>query len=420
MKIKNYRSGIIISFLIIITFLLSSCSQKKVEQKITNKPKVIYDSFGFVKNSLIVKKDSIKRNETLADLLLSLGLTYPKITELVNKAKPVFDFRKIRPNRKYIAYLNRDSVNTLNTFIYEIDRITYVKVQFGDSLKITKADKKVTIKEKSIAGIINNSLYQTLIEENASPMLAVELADVFAWQIDFYTIQKGDKFFAVFTEKYVDDEFVGVGKILTAEFIHKGNTYKAFLFNQNGKDEYFDEEGKSLQKEFLKAPLKYRRISSRFSRHRLHPIFRVYRPHLGIDYAAAIGTPVQAVGDGIVILRQRKRGAGRFVKIRHNSVYTSGYMHLSKYGNGIRVGARVKQGQVIGYVGQSGHATGPHLDFRFYKNGRAVNYLTQKFPSSKSVTKENMPKFLELKNSLMKKLKNFDNKSKKIADKTTE
>ncbi len=416
MKIKKYLSGIAISVLIIFAYLISSCSQQKVEHNVVQKPKIIYDSFGIKENSLIVKKDSIKKNETLADVLLPLGLTYPKISELVNKAKPFFDFRKIRPDKEFIAYLNRDSANTLNTFIYEIDKITYVKVQFGDSLKITKANKKITTKEKSIAGTITNSLYQTLIEENASPLLAVELADVFAWQIDFYTIQKGDKFFAVFTEKYIGNEFVGVGKILTAEFIHKGNTYKAFLFNQNGKEEYFDEDGKSLQKKFLKAPLKYRRISSRFSYHRFHPIFRVYRPHLGIDYAAAIGTPVQAVGDGIVILRQRKGGAGRFVKIRHNSVYTSGYMHLSKYGNGIRVGARVKQGQVIGYVGQSGHATGPHLDFRFYKNGRAVNYLTQKFPSSKSVTKENMSKFKKVRDNLLKKLKHFENKTTKIAE----
>jgi murein DD-endopeptidase MepM/ murein hydrolase activator NlpD len=276
-------------------------------------------------------------------------------------------------------------------------------------LAITRQSKDVIIKERTISGTIDNSLYQTLMDENASPLLAVELADVFAWQIDFYTIQKGDKFFAVYNEKYVGDDFVGIGKILTAEFIHQRNSYKAFLFNQDGKDEYFDEEGKSLQKEFLKAPLKYRRISSRFSRRRLHPIFRVYRPHLGIDYAAATGTPVQAVGDGIVILRQRKGGAGRFVKIRHNSVYTSGYMHLSRYGKGIRVGKKVKQGQVIGYVGSSGHSTGPHLDFRFYKNGRAVNYMTQKFPSSKSVSKENLSEFYKVRDSLMQKLKKFDN-----------
>ncbi len=395
--------------ILLLLFLSNSCTtQKKIIPKINEPAKVVYDVFGFVKDSLQVKKGIVKKNETLADILLPLGLTYQQITDLFTAAKPVFDFRYIRPNQNYFAYLNNDSTNSLNTFIYEIDKINYVKVHFTDSLEISKLRKNVTIKERTISGTIENSMYQTLIDENASPALAVELADVFAWQIDFYTIQKGDKFFADYNEKYVGDEFVGIGKILTAEFIHLGNSYKAFLFNQDSKDEYFDEEGKSLQKEFLKAPLKYRRISSRFSYHRLHPIFRVYRPHLGIDYAAAIGTPVQAVGDGIVIYKKRNGGAGRFVKIRHNSVYTSGYMHLSKYGKGIKVGAKVKQGQIIGYVGQSGHATGPHLDFRFYKNGRPVNYLTQKFPSSKSVSKENLPKFFEVRDSLLKKLKRFD------------
>jgi len=404
-----YRFFSILSLVFLL--LLTGCSKKvKVNQKPTEIKKISYDVFGFVKDSLTLKIGKVKKNETLADILIQFGLSYQLITEVFNKTKPTFDFRNIRPNKNYFTYLNSDSTNSLNTFIYEIDKINYVKVSFTDSIAVSRNKKDVIVTEKSITGTINSSLYQTLAEANASPLVANKLAEVFAWQIDFYTIQKGDRFFAVYIEKYIDDELVDIGDVLVAKFIHKNNEFNAYLFYQDKKNEYFDEEGQSLQKEFLKAPLKFKRISSKFSRRRLHPIFRTYRPHLGIDYAATIGTPVQSVGDGIVIYKQRNGGAGRYVKVRHNSVYTSGYMHLSKYGHGIKVGTKVKQGQIIGYVGQSGHATGPHLDFRFWKNGTPVNYMTQKFPSSKSVVKEKLNEFYKIRDELSIKLNKVNEK----------
>ena len=394
-----------LSFFLLLFFILAKCSGSNQEESF--KPveeKVELDNFGFITDSFDVEKGMVEKNETLADIMMASDIDYLLITEIFDKSKPIFDFRKIQPKKNYYIYKNRDSLNSLHAFIYEINKLKFVKVDLIDSIETTIVEREIDIRERTIFGIINSSLYETLSNQNASIVLAGELAEIFAWQIDFYTIQKGDQFFAVYEELLVDDTPVGIGDVLTAKFIHKGNPFDAYLYVQDDKKEYFDEEGKSLQKKFLKAPLKYRRISSGYSGRRLHPILRVYKPHRGIDYAAAIGTPVQAVGDGIVLSVGSNGPAGKMVKIRHNSVYTSAYLHLSGYGKSIRSGAKVKQGQVIGYVGSTGRSTGPHLDFRFWKNGSLVNYLNQKFPSSKAVADSNMNYFVAIKDSLEVKL----------------
>jgi murein DD-endopeptidase MepM/ murein hydrolase activator NlpD len=396
--VKVFQFKHIIPLLSIIILFISSCSKEKITP--VDLPTPDYDKFGFIRDSLEVISGKIKKNETLADILFETGIGYNTITKIYNDAKPLFDFKKIRPGRNYKIYKTADTLSSLHAFVYEINKIEYLKIVLKDSLDISLIKREVITKERIISGIINSSLYQTLQEQQASMVLAGDLAEVFAWQIDFYTIQKGDKFFAIYEELYADDKLVGVGEIIAAKFVHKNNPYFAYRFSQNDKIEYFDEEGKSLQKKFLKAPLKYNRISSHYSGSRLHPIYRVYRPHRGIDYAAAAGTSVQAVGDGIVIKVGRNGDAGKMVKLRHNSVYTSAYLHLSGYGKGIKSGAKVKQGDVIGYVGSTGASTGPHLDFRFWKNGSLVNYLTQKFPASKSVADSNFQQFNSLKDSL--------------------
>lgn len=394
------------SLIIILSFLILSCGREEI-QKIPEVEKINYDRFGFIADSFNVVKGTIKKNETLADILIANGLDYNLVAEIYYKTKPQFDFKKIRPNKSYSIYTTDDSLSNFYAFVYEIDKIKYVRVELKDSLFISINFREIVTEEKSISGTINSSLYETLANLNSSIVLAGELADVFAWQIDFYTIQKGDQFFAVYQEYFVDGISVGIGDVLAARFIHKNNNYNAFLYEQNDSKEYFDEEGNSLQKEFLKAPLKYKRISSHYSGSRLHPILRVYKPHRGIDYAAAIGTPVQSVGDGIVTKVGRDGAAGKMVKIRHNSVYSSAYLHLSGYGKNIRTGIKVKQGQVVGFVGSTGRSTGPHLDFRFWKNGSLVNYLNQKFPSSKAVIDSNMIKFISLKDSLNIRLDSF-------------
>ena len=401
-SIKNF----ITSNLILLTLLLifSGCSENKNEEEIIPERIISYDKFGVPVDSFYVENGFVKKDETLGEILFRYDIDYEEINKIYNISKPLFDFRKIRPSNHYSLYTNKDSTNSFYGFAYEISRTKYIRILNDDSLNVNIIDRPVQKIEKSIYGIINNSLYQTLIDQGSSMVLAGELAEVFAWQIDFYTIQRGDEFLAIFEELKINDETVGIGKIISAKFVHKNNTFYAFLFEQDGKYEYFDEEGNSLQKEFLKAPLKYRRISSGYSGRRLHPILRVYRPHRGIDYAASIGTPVQSVGDGVVISVGRNGPAGRMIKIRHNSVYSSAYLHLSGYAKKIRSGVKVKQGQVIGYVGSSGRSTGPHLDFRFWKNGSLVNYLTQKFPASKAVADSNKNPFDSLKDSLLIKL----------------
>lgn len=405
-ELRFYKSQVLILLAVFIFVqLFISCSENKEIEETPKEQEIInYDKFGFIADSFNVVRGTIKKNETLADILIAENVDYNLITEIVKKSKPIFDFRKIQPKRNYSVYQLNDSLNTFHAFVYELSKINYLKVTLADSLVIEMVEREVTVKEKLVSGVINSSLYETLSNQKSSLILAGELAEIFAWQIDFYTIQKGDEFYAIYEQLYAENEPVGIGDIISAKFIHKSNPFYAFQFVQDGNEEYFDEEGKSLQKQFLKAPLKYSRISSRYSGSRLHPILRTYRPHRGIDYAAAIGTPVQAVGDGIIIQAGRNGGAGRMVKIRHNSVYTSAYLHLSGYGKGIKSGKKVKQGQVIGFVGSSGLSTGPHLDFRFWKNGSLVNYLNQKFPASKSVADSNLVNYKVLSDSLRQRV----------------
>lgn len=408
------KFSIVLSLIILSVFIFYCSPQTETNQTVSSVDTAKrFDEFGIRKDSFIVTTSKVKRNETLADILLKYDIKYKTISEIAASAKPKFNVRNIRAGNNYDVYISNDSLNALKYFVYEKDKINYVVISVGDSIQTRIGKKDVKIKQREAKGIINSSLYLTLTEEKLNPVLAIKLADVFAWAIDFYTVQKGDRFKVIFNEKFVGDEFVGIGEILAAEFIHKNNKYYAFRFVEDGKTEYFDESGHSLQKKFLKAPLKYKRISSRYSLHRFHPILRIYRAHRGIDYAAAVGTPVQAVGDGVVVEVRYKGQAGRFVKVRHNSVYSSGYLHLSRYGKGIKRGVRVVQGQVVGYVGRSGLSTGPHLDFRFWKNGTLVNYLTQKFPPSHPVKQENFADFEKVKNEWMKKLNEikFDNKS---------
>jgi murein DD-endopeptidase MepM/ murein hydrolase activator NlpD len=243
-------------------------------------------------------------------------------------------------------------------------------------------------------------------ESNISPLLAVELSDIYAWTIDFFAIQKGDRFTVIYDEDFVAGESIGLRKIYSASFTQNGTTFYAIRFTQEEGDSFFDEKGNSLRKAFLKAPLKFSRISSRFSENRMHPVLRIVRPHHGVDYAAATGTPVYSIGDGTVLQKSyQPAGGGNFVKIKHNSVYTTSYMHLSKFAAGLKAGQRVRQGQVIGYVGQTGLASGPHLDFRVFIGGTPVDPLTIKSEPAEPVKPTNLGKFKTLRDSVLQLLK---------------
>ncbi|MCF8242376.1 MAG: peptidoglycan DD-metalloendopeptidase family protein [Melioribacteraceae bacterium] len=401
-------------FLIVLSYLIfTGCSDN--QQTIDENASVESDSltielneFGLNIDSLTEHRLIVKRNQTLADLLLPFNVPYGRIVAIADSIKPVFDVRKIKVNDRYFIYTKDDSTKSIAYMIYQSDPVNYFYLNLDDTIAVSAQHKNIITRSRQLAGVINGSLWQTMSELEVSPVLALKLAELYAWQIDFYGIQAGDAFKVIFEENFIDTTFVGINKIIAAEFIHRGKNFYGFIFEQDGVYDYFDEEGNSLQKQFLKAPLKFNRISSRFSNNRFHPILKRYRAHHGIDYAAPTGTPVQAVGEGIVIEARYKGGNGNFVKIKHNSTYQSGYLHLSKYGKGVRAGSRVQQGQVIGYVGSTGLSTGPHLDFRFYKHGTAVNYLAIEFPPSHPVDEANKEEYFEIIDILKKRIDNMN------------
>ncbi|NOX18352.1 MAG: peptidoglycan DD-metalloendopeptidase family protein [Chlorobi bacterium] len=399
-------------FLIYVLILIGGCStpeRKEINIDVVT-DSLKFNKYGFIDDSLDVERVLIEKNKSLADILLPVGLSYNQILKMTRVDDSVFNARKVVSGKYFTVYSNRnDSAKTICCIVYEKNPLDYVIFDFGKSLKVIEGRKELKRIERTLSGVINYSLFQTIAEAKTSPVLALKLSDVFAWQIDFYRIQKGDSFKVIFEEIWVDNKLIDIGRIKAAVFNYHGKDFYAFYFKQDNDLDYFDEHGNSLRKAFLRAPLKFSRISSRFSNRRYHPVLHKYRSHHGIDFAAPTGTPVHAIGDGVVIFAKYKGGAGNYVKIRHNSTYQSGYMHLSKYAKGIRAGVSVKQGQTIGYVGSTGLATGPHLDLRFWKNGQLVNYLKIEFPPSKPIDEKYREEYAALKDSLMMRLNKINN-----------
>ena len=356
------------------------------------KPKIpiVYDTipnmeYGIVIDSLMVIKDQVRKNQFLSDILTNYHVDYQTIDLLTKKSQPIFDVRKIRAGNNYTALCSNDSLKRLKYLVYENSPSSYVVFDLHDSVHVHTGEKEIKRIVKTTSGLISSSLWDAMVNSGTDPQLALELSDVYAWTIDFFGIQKGDYFKLIYEELSVDDKFIGFGKIHSALFNNEGRDYYAFYFIQDDQGDYFDDKGQSLRRTFLKAPLHFKRISSHYSHSRMHPILKVRRPHLGVDYAADYGTPVQTVGDGTVVSAGRDGAAGNMVKIRHNGTYTTAYLHLSKFGPGIRKGVHVRQGDVIGYVGSSGRSTGPHLDFRFYQNGNPVDPLKVQSPPAEPV-----------------------------------
>lgn len=334
--------------------------------KESNDPVYLY---GLPADSYRTVPGTIKRNSFISDILVENGISMPEINQVLANSKNVFNVRSVLPNKSYMLFFDKDSAGRLKYLVYDHDPTYSYIFSFNDSLNITKFRKKVRTEIRYARGIINSSLWEAIIDGGMPPSLAANLNEIFQWTVDFFSLKKGDGFKVIYEEKFVDDKSLGAGKILTAQFTYSGSTYTAIPFMNGNQEVYYDSDGKSLRKAFLKAPLKFSRISSRFTASRFHPILKIWRPHFGVDYAAPIGTEVHSVGDGKVLSASYSGGEGRMVKIRHNNVYTTTYMHLSRFGEGIKPGVAVRQGQIIGYVGSSGLSTGPHLDFRFYQNG---------------------------------------------------
>jgi murein DD-endopeptidase MepM/ murein hydrolase activator NlpD len=360
--------------------------------------------YGYDLDSFEVVKSKVKNGQTFSDLLGAYGISYNTILELERNNNTSFSARNIIAGKSFAVLLRKDTVNYPAYFIYEANVIDYYILALEGTPGITKVSREVEVRKMEVEGVITSSLYHAFESRNLSISLAMELSEIFAWTVDFYKVQKGDAFKAIYYEKFVEEKSVGIERVEAAVFTHYQKPYYAFRFKEDGKFSYFDENGQSAKKLFLKAPLKFSRISSKYNLKRFHPVLKRTKPHLGTDYAAPTGTPIMTVGDGTVIEAGYTAGNGNYVKVKHNSVYTTQYLHMSKFGAGIRKGKRVSQGDVIGYVGSTGLATGPHLCFRFWKNGKQVDPLKEKSVQTTPVHESNKAAFKAVVDSLKPQL----------------
>lgn len=339
-------------------------------------------------------KGEIKRNESLHFCLIKKGVPPKTVYQITKTLGKVFDLKKSLPGDEFTLLLNpRDSV-----VFFEYKRginEKYIMENTGDQFVVSVEQIEFTRLINGLSGIIENSLWESMISQCKDPELILKFADIFAWEIDFLTeIRNKDRFRLIFEELWKEEEFIKYGDILVAEYILSRDTHVAVLYQDStGHKDYYDLDGASLRKTLLRSPLHYRRISSRFSYSRFHPVFRRYQPHYGVDYSAPAGTPVSAAGDGVVAFAGWKKGLGKTVKIKHPKGFVTSYGHLSRFATGIKKGKKVKQKEVIGYVGRTGVATGPHLDYKCQKDGRYVNPLKMTVPSVDPLKKEFLADF---------------------------
>jgi murein DD-endopeptidase MepM/ murein hydrolase activator NlpD len=380
----------ILSFFLVSIFLISCSKAEKKEVQKKEEEKIITE-FGYTLNNYNVKKSKVKNGDSFGSILERNNLYYPQIYNIVQKVKKVYDIRKINIGKPYTILSSKDSLNTPLVFIYQPNKIDYVVVSLTDSLWAEKKSKAVKIKEFEAEGIITSSLSETMEKQKLSPLLSNELSEIYAWTIDFFRLEKGDNFKIIYSAKYIDDSiYVGLNRIHSAFFEHRGKPFYAIEFETDPKRgivEYFDENGKNLRRAFLRSPVQFSRVSSRYNLKRriAYYGYRI-RPHKGTDFAAAVGTPIRATASGTVTKSSYTRSNGNYVKIKHNGTYSTQYLHMDK--RGVKVGQFVKQGDYIGTVGMTGNTSGPHVCYRFWKNGRQVDPLKQKLPEAKPISKE--------------------------------
>ena len=394
-----------LTLLAVTCFALSSCIRTAPAEKanvttVTDSaapaaatPDTVNLIHGIPVDSYNVVIGRVKRNQFISSILASYNVPWNTIEELLRENREVFDPRKVRTGSSYSVFLTKDTLNRADYFIYEHDPTVSYIFSLKDTLAVFRYDAEVKKMLRYSSGSISTSLWEAAMENQLNPNLSAELSEIYAWTIDFFGLQQGDRFKVIYEEEFIGEESIGIRKIHAALFEHAGNTIYAIPYIQDSTMSFYDTTGASLRKAFLKAPLRYSRISSRFSGARYHPILKIVRPHHGVDYSAPTGTPVVSIGDGRVTQTAFENGSGRIVRVTHNSVYSTAYMHLSRFGPGIAPGVYVKQGQVIGYVGSSGLSTGPHLDFRFYRNGSAVDPLRVESPPVNPVAQEKMDGF---------------------------
>ena len=404
---------------LIIVLITFSCGEKQNETKIEVVKEKIIKEFGFTLNNFNVKKDTIESGDSFGLILEKNNLFYPKIYNIVQETKKVFDIRKINVGRPYTILSSKDSLNQPLVFIYQPNAVDYLVVSLGDSLWAEKKQKEIKLKEFEAMGSIKSSLAETMQELNLSPLLTNELSEIYAWNIDFFRLEKGDNFKIQYTSRYVDDSiYIGLNRIHNAFFEHRGKPFYAIEFETDsirGMFEYFDDKGKNLRRAFLLSPVQFSRISSRYNLRRKIAYYGRVRPHYGTDFAAPVGTPIRSTADGRVVKSGYTKGNGYYVTVSHNATYSTQYLHMKK--RGLKVGTYVKQGDKIGEVGMTGFTSGPHVCYRFWKNGRQVDPLKQKLPEAKPISDSLKRKYLTymapFKDKLdsMKSNLNFDEKT---------
>lgn len=385
-KMKHYRL-FLLSLIALITLSCSNKEDNKQDQS-TEEYKETYE-FGYNLNNYVVVRDTIKKGDTFGVILERNRLGYPKIYQIAEKAKETFDIRKLQVGKPYMLLCSKDSLRQPQSFIYQPNKVEYVVIEFCDSILAYKERKPIYVKEKEVSGEITSSFSETMDNLRLPPDLTYTVADIYAWTLDFYKLQKGDRFKIVYKQRYIEDSiYAGIESIDAAYFEHKGEPLYAFKFTTDSIkqiEDYFDENTKSLRRTFLRSPIKFRyRISSRYNLNRRIAYYGYKkRAHKGTDFAAAIGTPIIATASGTVTESTRKGGNGKYVKIKHNSTYSTQYLHMKA--QNVRRGDYVKQGDVIGWVGMTGNTGGPHVCYRFWKNGKQVDPFRQKLPAAESI-----------------------------------
>lgn len=382
--------------LIVVLFMCFSCNKPESEILTPNQdiPKHI-EQFGFNFIDFNVLHDTIKRGDTFGNIIEGQNIGDKKVFDIIKKIKDSFDVRSIKIGKPYTFLRSKDRYKKLQYMVYQPDRVNYYIIDFKDSISVSKFTRPIRITQRTIAGELEGSLSQSLKKHKVDASLASKLTKVYAWSIDFFKLKKGDQFGITFTERYINDTiYDGVDSLKACFFEYNGKMIYAFPFAQNeatGKIDYYDENGKAMKNFFLKAPLKYVNITSRFTKNRFHPVQLIWKAHKGTDYAAPTGTPIMATAAGIVEQTGYTAGNGNFVKLKHDKTYSTQYLHMSRIL--VRRGQRVTQGQVIGKVGSTGLASGPHVCYRFWKNGVQVDALKLKLPNSQPMDSKNLPRF---------------------------
>jgi len=384
--------------LFLTLFLALSCSKRAGQSEINaenNLPEKQVSEFGISVADFNVREGRIKSGQFFTNLMNELGVPDADIYSLTQASRDVFDLKKLKVGSNYRAFYTIGENPRLAYLIYKESKTAFVIFGLHDSIFVKVYEREVTTRTKLGEAQITASLWDDVERAGLNINLASRLEDIYAWSIDFFGLQKGDSFKVIYDEVVIGDEVVEIGTIYAAYFTHGGKVYDAYRFTQNdtGSIQYFNAKGENLKKAFLKAPLSFTRISSGFSYARRHPITRILRPHTGVDYAAPKGTPVMSIGEGVVLQRAYAGGGGNTVKIKHNATYTSAYLYLSAFAREVRTGSRIRQGQIIGYVGSTGLSTGPHLDFRIWKNGSPINPLKMESPPAKEVDKSQREAF---------------------------